>query len=154
MASDNSWKGAPNVSVLEELLVILNHPGFHVLIHVDQNSSPGFQKQVAQLTDQHSNTAAVSYPLACYWGGASIMAGQLSALADVHYKLNSSCIDLVINLSNSDFPVKDAASVRRQLAGSVDHVHFDYFSKEGSDDTFHTGPDPDISPKVCAHWLI
>lgn len=148
MASDNSWKGAPDITVLEELLVILDHPGFHILIHVDQNSTPRFQKQIAQLNDQHNNTALVQYPLACSWAGASITAGQLSALADVYYRLNSSCIDVVINLSNSDFPVKDALAIQRQLAGSVGHVHFDYFPKEGSDDTFHMGPDPDTNPKV------
>lgn len=143
--------GAPDISVLEELILILDHPGFNVLIHVDQNSSPAFQQKIAQLAKQQDNVAQVTFPLACSWAGASITAGQLSALSDVYYKLNSSCIDLVVNLSNSDFPVKDAKAIQRQLAGSMGHVHFDYFPKEGSSDTFHKGPDPDINPKVCAH---
>lgn len=148
MASDNSWKGVPNMSVLQELLLILEHPAFHILIHVDQNSSPKFQTSLSQLAKQHSQVSLVQYPLACSWAGASITAGQLSALADVYYTLNNSCVDLVINLSNSDFPVQDAEAIMKQLVGSIGHVHFDYFSKEGSDDTFHMGPDPSIDPKV------
>ena len=128
----------------------MDHPGFHILIHIDQNSSPGFQRRVTQLADAQHNVGLVAHPLACTWGGASITAGQLSALADVYYKLSGSCIDLVINLSNSDFPVKGAEAMQKQLAGSIGKVHFDYFPKEGSSDTFHKGPDPDINPKVCA----
>ena len=143
--------GAPDITVLEELLMILDFPEFHILIHIDQNSSPGFHRHVTQLAESQHNVALVAYPLACTWGGASITAGQLSALADVHYKRNGSCIDLIINLSNSDFPVKGAEAIQKQLAGTVGQAHFDFFPKEGSSDKFHKGPDPDINPKVRAH---
>ncbi len=68
-------------------------------------------------------------------------------MADIHYGYNSSCVDLIINLSNSDFPVKTPQAIQRDLADSLHHVHFDYFGKEGSSDAFHQGPDPDPHPK-------
>ena len=77
--------------------------------------------------------------------GASITAAQLIAMAHIHYE--GVCVDLVINLSNSDFPVKSAQAIQKHLADSIHHVHFDYFGREGSSDAFHQGPDPTQHPK-------
>ena len=68
-------------------------------------------------------------------------------MADMHFGYKDSCIDLVINLSNSDFPLKSAEAIQKALASSIDHVHFDFFPKQGSNDTFHQGPDPVADPK-------
>ena len=83
----------------------------------------------------------------CFVTGASITAGQLSAMADIHYGYQDSCIDLIINLSNSDYPLKTAQAVQTNLVDSIGHVHFDYFNNTGSNDTFHLGPDPMPSPR-------
>lgn len=84
--------------------------------------------------------------------GASITAGQLSAMADIYYGDirngdDGRCVDLIINLSNSDFPVKTAQAIEKGLADSIHHVHFDFFGREGSNDTFNHGPDPTQNPK-------
>lgn len=68
-------------------------------------------------------------------------------MADIHYGYQDSCIDLVINLSNSDFLLKTAQAVQNNLIDSLGHVHFDYFDKMGSNDTFHLGPDPMPRPR-------
>ena len=38
--------------------------------------------------------------------GASVTASELSAMADLVYGFDAHCIDTVINLSDSDFPVQ------------------------------------------------
>lgn len=68
-------------------------------------------------------------------------------MADIHYGYQDNCVDLVINLSNSDFPLKTARAVQSNLADSLGHIHFDYFDKGGSNDTFHQGPDPVPRPR-------
>ena len=68
-------------------------------------------------------------------------------MADLHHDYEDSCIDLVINLSNADFPLKTAQAIQRSLADSLEHVQFDYFDKAGSNDTFHKGPDPNPDSK-------
>ncbi|DBA86694.1 TPA: Xylosyltransferase 2 [Trebouxia sp. C0004] len=152
MASDNSWKGAPDVSLLRELLRALDHPAFYVVVQIDQNSSRNFKDAAAALAAQHTRTSLARYPLGCTWAGASITASQLSAMADIYYgdihnDDDGRCVDLIINLSNSDFPVKTAQAIEKGLADSVHHVHFDFFGKEGSSDTFNLGPDPTQNPK-------
>lgn len=69
MASDNSWKGAPDISLLQELLRALDHPAFYVVIHVDQNSSQHFKDAVAALAAEHTRTSLARYPLGCTWAG-------------------------------------------------------------------------------------
>lgn len=66
-------------------------------------------------------------------------------MADIHYGYEDSCVDLVINLSNSDFPLKTAQAIQRDLHDSPGHVHFDFFDKTGANNTFHQGPDPNPS---------
>ena len=69
MASDNSWKGAPDISLLQELVKALDHPTFYIIIHVDQNSSQQFKEAVAALTAGQTRTSLVKYPLGCTWAG-------------------------------------------------------------------------------------
>ena len=68
-------------------------------------------------------------------------------MADIYYDYEDGCVDLIVNLSNSDFLVKTAQAIRKDLADGIHHVHFDYFGREGSSDTFHHGADPDPHPK-------
>ncbi len=70
MASDNSWKGAPDISLLQELLKALDDPAFHIVIHLDQNSSQKFKDAVTTLVSEQPRTALVKYPLGCTWAGA------------------------------------------------------------------------------------
>ena len=68
-------------------------------------------------------------------------------MADIYYGYEDSCIDLVINLSNSDSLLKTPQAVQRDLADSLGHIHFDFFNKTGSNDTFHLGPDPNLDSR-------
>ena len=69
MASDNSWKGTPDISLLQELLRALDHPAFYVVVHIDQNSSQHFKDAVAALAAEHTRTSIARYPLGCTWAG-------------------------------------------------------------------------------------
>ena len=69
MASDSSWKGAPDISLLQELLRALDHPAFYVVVHIDQNSSQHFKDAVAALAAEHTRTSLARYPLGCTWAG-------------------------------------------------------------------------------------
>ena len=68
LVSDSSWKGAADISVLQEMLHILDDPAFQILIHVDQNSSPQLKAAVAVLVQQ-PRTGLVQNQLSCTWGG-------------------------------------------------------------------------------------
>lgn len=69
MASDNSWKGAPDISLLQELVKALDHPTLYIIIHVDQNSSQQFKEAVAALTAGQTRMSLVKHPLGCTWAG-------------------------------------------------------------------------------------
>ena len=69
LASDSSWKGAPEISILQELLKALDHPAFLIFIHVDQHSSPTFKDAVNALAEQQSRVQLVKISMGCSWGG-------------------------------------------------------------------------------------
>ena len=69
MASDSSWKGAPDISLLQELLKALDDPAFYIIIHIDQNSSQHFKEAVAALASGQPKISLVQNPLGCTWAG-------------------------------------------------------------------------------------
>ena len=72
MASDHSWKGAPDISVLQELLKALNDPAFLILIHLDQNSGQHYKDAVSLMIEERPRATLVKQQLRCSWGGASL----------------------------------------------------------------------------------
>ena len=69
MASDHSWKGAPDISVLQELLKALDDPSFFIFIHLDENSSLNFKVAVRAMAEQQPRVTLVQHPMRCTWGG-------------------------------------------------------------------------------------
>ena len=58
------------------------------------------------------------------------MAAQLSALADAVLLPPEACVDLVINLSEADFPVQSSAAIKRRLQGLVGTSRLDFFTRQ------------------------
>lgn len=71
MTSDHSWKGAPDKSVLQELLKVLDDPAFFIFIHLDENSSLLFKVAVRAMAEQQPGVTLVQHPMQCTWGGQS-----------------------------------------------------------------------------------
>ena len=80
MTSDHSWKGAPEISVLQELLKALDDPAFFIFIHLDENSSLLFKVAVRAMAEQQPTVILVQHPMQCTWGGQSIPTSSDSAL--------------------------------------------------------------------------
>ena len=51
--------------------------------------------------------------------GPSVTASELSAMADIVYGFEEACVDMVINLSDSDFPVQVCAPCSGPCVGSA-----------------------------------
>ena len=72
MTSDHSWKGAPEISVLQELLKALDDPAFLIFIHLDESSSLLFKVAVRAMAEQQPRVTLVQHPMQCTWGGQFI----------------------------------------------------------------------------------
>ena len=62
--------------------------------------------------------------------GASLVAAQLSALADAVLRPAEACVDLVINLSEADFPVQSNAAIKRKLHSLIGSSRLDFFTRQ------------------------
>lgn len=70
MTSDHSWKGAPEISVLQELLKVLDDPAFLIFLHLDENSSPLFKVAVRAIAiAAQPRVTLVQHSMRCTWGG-------------------------------------------------------------------------------------
>lgn len=72
MTSDHSWKGAPEVSVLQELLKALDDPSFLIFIHLDENSSMNFKVAVRAMAERQPRVTLVQHPMQCTWAGQPV----------------------------------------------------------------------------------
>ena len=68
----------------------------------------------------------------CLPPGASLVAAQLSAIADAVLQPAGSCVDLVVNLSEADFPVQSSAAIKRRLHGLIGSSRLDFFTRQAS----------------------
>ncbi|XP_042203062.1 xylosyltransferase oxt-like [Homarus americanus] len=127
---------------LSRLVKALYHKDHYFFIHVDSRQDYLF-REVLKLEEQFDNIHVSRYRLSTIWGGASLLKILLHCMQQV-LQIKSWNWDFVINLSESDYPIKKNEELvsfltnnkERNFLKSHGHDTNRFLQKQGLDRTF------------------
>ncbi|KAK8750509.1 hypothetical protein OTU49_014874, partial [Cherax quadricarinatus] len=127
---------------LKRLVKALYHKDHFFFIHVDSRQDYLF-REVLRLEDHFSNIQVSRYRLSTIWGGASLLTILLHCMKQV-LLIKSWNWDFIINLSESDYPIKRNDELVRFLTNNRErnflkshgHDTNKFLQKQGLDRTF------------------
>ena len=107
---------ATGAITISRLILALYNPAHLYVIHVDRKAEESLMQQLKDLTANHANIHLVRGRRRVQWGGWSVVAPLLDAIAsleavDIDY-------DFLINLSESDLALRTSAEIVRALAAA------------------------------------
>ena len=119
-------------------------PNHYILVHVDARQEYMY-REVSKLATVLPNLRMVRTRFSTIWGGASLLTMLLSALQELLSMWDWSDWDFVLNLSESDFPIKSQADLVTFLSNnrgsnfvkSHGREQDKFIKKQGLDKTFH-----------------
>ncbi|KAK7082661.1 Xylosyltransferase 2 [Halocaridina rubra] len=127
---------------LKRLFKALYHKNHYFFIHVDSRQDYLY-REVLQLEEQFPNIQVSRYRLSTIWGGASLLTILLHCMKQV-LEISSWDWDFIINLSESDYPIKTNTELVRFLTSNRErnflkshgHDTNKFLQKQGLDRTF------------------
>lgn len=122
----------------------LYSPNHYILVHVDSRAEY-MHREVSKLTQLLPNLRMVKQRFSTIWGGASLLSMLLAALQELLDMADWRDWHFVLNLSESDFPVKTqeelvtflAANRGSNFVKSHGREQDKFIKKQGLDKTFH-----------------
>jgi protein xylosyltransferase len=127
---------------VKRLLKILYHKNHYYYIHVDVREDYLF-RELLHLEQRFPNVRLTRRRFATIWGGASLLEMLLSCMSEL-LEMPGWRWDFVLNLSESDYPVKMVSSLERFLSANRDRNFVKshgrdtqrFLQKQGLDKTF------------------
>ncbi|XP_050723662.1 xylosyltransferase oxt-like [Eriocheir sinensis] len=127
---------------LRRLVKALYHRDHYFFIHVDSRQEYMY-REVLKLEEQYSNIRVSRYRLSTIWGGASLLKILLHCMVQITH-IKEWDWDFVINLSESDYPIKKNEELvtfltnnkERNFLKSHGHDTNKFLQKQGLDRTF------------------
>ncbi|XP_063876374.1 xylosyltransferase oxt-like isoform X1 [Scylla paramamosain] len=127
---------------MRRLVKALYHKDHYFFIHVDSRQDYLF-REVLKLEEQFSNIRVSQYRLSTIWGGASLLRILLHCMVQIT-KIKEWKWDFIINLSESDYPIKKNEELVAFLTSNKDrnflkshgHDTNKFLQKQGLDRTF------------------
>jgi protein xylosyltransferase len=129
---------------VRRLIKRIYSPDHYILVHVDARQE-FMHREVSKLAAVLPNLRMVQSRFSTIWGGASLLSMLLSALQELLAMEDWTDWDFVLNLSESDFPVKTQAELVTFLSAnrgsnfvkSHGREQDKFIKKQGLDKTFH-----------------
>ncbi|KAF4524158.1 hypothetical protein B566_EDAN010613 [Ephemera danica] len=130
---------------VRRLIRALFHPDHFFYIHVDARQDYMFREMLKLEHHLHDHVKVARNRLATIWGGASLLQVLLASMRELLSLHHQWPWDFVINLSESDFPLKSneqlvqflTANKERNFVKSFGREVQRFIQKQGLDKTFH-----------------
>ena len=97
----------------KRLFKAIHDPANTYLVHVDKNSGPALERDIAGFLAEYPNSAVLESRPAL-WGGYSLIDAELRGMAKL-LEMNADW-EFFINLSGQDFPLKSQTAIKAFLA--------------------------------------
>ncbi|XP_031573565.1 xylosyltransferase 1-like [Actinia tenebrosa] len=127
---------------VKRLFKAIYHRQHYYYFHIDTRSDY-LRREVANLIKDFPNTALAPWSMSTIWGGATLLQMLLRCMEDLIKKKNWKW-DFFINISGSDYPIKDNTAITRFLRSHRDQNFLKphgrdlnrFIKKQGLDRTF------------------